>query len=130
MLAMTGNTAPYMQYAYVRMRSIFRKAEANVGATSQQPAKITLEHPAELDLAKYLLRFGETLQAVADDDKPNWLTGYLYELAGRFSVFYDDCPVLQSAEPLRSSRLSLCRLTADVMRRGLNLLGIAVIEQM
>jgi arginyl-tRNA synthetase len=67
---------------------------------------------------------------MADDDKPNWLTSYLYELAGKFSAFYDNCPVLQSAEPQRSSRLQLCRLTADVMQRGLNLLGIDVIEQM
>jgi arginyl-tRNA synthetase len=90
----------------------------------------TLTHPAELDLAKHILRFPETLQAVADDDKPNWLTNYLYDLAGKFSVFYDNCPVLQSDEPTRSSRLTLCRLTADVMKRGLNLLGIDVIEQM
>jgi arginyl-tRNA synthetase len=131
MLAMTGNTAPYMQYAYVRVRSIFRKS-AMEGSASAEPRSISiaLTHPAELELAKHLLRFGETLQAVADDDKPNWLTGYLYELAGKFSVFYDNCPVLQSAEPLRSSRLSLCRLTADVMKRGLSLLGISVIEQM
>jgi arginyl-tRNA synthetase len=132
MLAMSGNTAPYMQYAYVRIRSIFRKAAEGGGGTSPRPVAtgMSLLHPAELDLAKHLLRFATTLQAVADDDKPNWLTGYLYELAGKFSVFYDNCPVLQSAEPLRSSRLSLCRLTADVMRCGLNLLGIAVIEQM
>jgi len=125
MLAMTGNTAPYMQYAYVRVQSIFRKA-----GNPPLPDRVTLEHAAELDLAKYLLRFAETLQAVADDDKPNWLTGYLYELAGQFSTFYDNCPVLQSAEPQRSSRLLLCRLTADVMRTGLNLLGIETIEQM
>jgi len=67
---------------------------------------------------------------VLADDKPNWLTGYLYELAGKFSAFYDSCPVIQSAEPTRSSRLALCRLTADIMKRGLNLLGIDVIEQM
>jgi arginyl-tRNA synthetase len=126
MLAMTGNTAPYMQYAYVRVQSIFRKA----GTAKTDLAKVTLEHAAELDLAKRILRFAETLQAVADDDKPNWLTGYLYDLAGKFSVFYDNCPVLQSEEPTRSSRLVLCRLTADVMKRGLNLLGIDVIEQM
>jgi len=89
-----------------------------------------LDHPAELDLAKHILRFTETLQAVADDDKPNWLTAYLYDLAGKFSAFYDNCPVIQSAEPTRSSRLQLCRLTADIMKRGLNLLGIDVIEQM
>ena len=67
---------------------------------------------------------------MADDDKPNWLTAYLYDLAGKFSAFYDNCPVLQSAEPLRSSRLVLCRLTADVLKQGLDLLGIDVIEQM
>ena len=128
MLAMTGNTAPYMQYAYVRVQSIFRK---NTAAASGDAAyNITLEHAAELDLAKHILRFPETLQAVADDDKPNWLTGYLYDLANKFSTFYENCPVLQSPEPTRSSRLALCRLTADVIKRGLNLLGIDVIEQM
>jgi arginyl-tRNA synthetase len=129
MLAMTGNTAPYMQYAYVRVQSIFRKAGIGsefVGATHASP----LQHSTELDLAKHILRFTETLQAVADDDKPNWLTSYLYDLAGKFSAFYDNCPVIQSAEPTRSSRLQLCRLTADIMKRGLNLLGIEVIEQM
>jgi len=81
-------------------------------------------------LAKHILRFPDTLQAVAEDDKPNWLTSYLYELANKFSGFYENCPVLQSPEPTRSSRLVLCRLTADVIRRGLDLLGIDVIEQM
>jgi arginyl-tRNA synthetase len=126
MLAMTGNTAPYMQYAYVRVQSIFRKA----GVLTAGMPQITLEHPAELDLAKHILRFSETLQAVADDDKPNWLTSYLYDLANKFSSFYENCPVLQSPEPTRSSRLVLCRLTADVIKCGLNLLGIDVIEQM
>ncbi len=126
MLAMTGNTAPYMQYAYVRVQSIFRKA----GAATTNVTPITLEHVAELDLAKHILRFPETLHAVAEDDKPNWLTSYLYDLANKFSTFYENCPVLQSEEPTRSSRLLLCRLTADVIKRGLNLLGIDVIEQM
>jgi arginyl-tRNA synthetase len=125
MLAMTGNTAPYTQYAYVRVQSIFRKAGAAPGN-----APIALGEPAEIDLAKHILRFGETLRSVVDDDKPNWLTGYLFDLAGKFSAFYDQCPVLESDEPIRSSRLTLCRLTADVMKRGLNLLGIDVIEQM
>jgi arginyl-tRNA synthetase len=125
MLAMTGNTAPYMQYAYVRVQSIFRKAGAPTEAVTISP-----EHPAEMELAKHLLRFGETLQELIVDDKPNWLTAYLYDLAGKFSVFYDNCPVLQSAEPVRSSRLQLCRLTADVIKQGLALLGINVIEQM
>jgi arginyl-tRNA synthetase len=126
MLAMTGNTAPYMQYAYVRVQSIFRKA----GDAKSDSASIRLEHAAELDLAKHILRFPETLQAVAEDDKPNWLTSYLYDLSNKFSTFYENCPVLQSPEPTRSSRLLLCRLTADVIKRGLNLLGIDVIEQM
>jgi arginyl-tRNA synthetase len=126
MLAMNGNTAPYMQYAYVRVQSIFRKA----GAARADIVTASLEHAAELDLAKHILRFPETLHAVAEDDKPNWLTGYLYDLTGKFSAFYENCPVLQSAEPTRSSRLLLCRLTADVIKRGLNLLGIEVIEQM
>ena len=125
MLAMNGNTGPYLQYAYVRVQSIFRKA----GNTASN-APVTLDHPTELDLAKHILRFSDTLEAVLADDKPNWLTGYLYELAGKFSAFYDNCPVIQSAEPTRSSRLVLCRLTADIMKRGLNLLGIDVIEQM
>jgi arginyl-tRNA synthetase len=126
MLAMNGNTAPYMQYAYVRVQSIFRKA----GDARAAIAAVSLEHAAELDLAKHILRFPETLHAVAEDDKPNWLTGYLYDLTGKFSAFYENCPVLQSAEPTRSSRLLLCRLTAEVIKRGLNLLGIEVIEQM
>ena len=126
MLAMNGNTAPYMQYAYVRVQSIFRKA----GNAKADIATVSLEDPAELDLAKHILRFPETLHAVAEDDKPNWLTSYLYDLTGKFSAFYENCPVLQSAEPTRSSRLLLCRLTADVIKRGLNLLGIEVIEQM
>jgi arginyl-tRNA synthetase len=125
MLAMTGNTAPYMQYAYVRVQSIFRKAGAEPVATG-----MSLPHPAELELGKQLLRFPEILQAVADDDKPNWLTGYLYDLTGKFSTFYENCPVLQSTEPSRSSRLLLCRLTAAIIKHGLNLLGIDVIEQM
>ena len=91
---------------------------------------LLVAHPAELDLAKHLLRFSETLQAVLDDDKPNWLTSYLYDLSAKFSTFYENCPVLQSDEPVRSSRLTLCRLTADVIKRGLSLLGIDVIEQM
>lgn len=125
MLAMTGNTAPYLQYAYVRVQSIFRRSGSPGGS-----GPLRLQHEAELNLAKQILRFPETLQAVMDDDKPNWLTGYLYELTTKFSAFYENCPVLQSAEPVRSSRLTLCRRTAEVIKQGLNLLGIDVIEQM
>jgi arginyl-tRNA synthetase len=128
MLALSGNTAPYMQNAYVRIRSIFRRAGLPDDAVG--PGAITVEHPAELDLAKHLLRFGETLEMVIEDDKPNWLTGYLYEVAGRFHAFYENCPVIDSPEPTRSDRLRLCRHTAEVVRQGLNLLGIEVVEQM
>jgi arginyl-tRNA synthetase len=145
MLAMQGNTAPYLQYAYVRIRSIFRKADAEkseirnpksegIAKTQNQkpktPADISLSHDTELALAKHLLKFSDVLQQLADDDKPNWLTSYLYDLATKFSAFYDQCPVLQSEEPTRRSRLALCRLTADVMKKGLDLLGIETIEQM
>jgi arginyl-tRNA synthetase len=139
MLAMTGNTAPYMQYAYVRVQSIFRKSSVGrlptgggekAAASGDAAYSVSLQHPAELDLAKHILRFPETLHAVVEDDKPNWLTSYLYDLSNKFSTFYENCPVLQSEEPTRSSRLLLCRLTADVIKRGLNLLGIDVIEQM
>jgi arginyl-tRNA synthetase len=140
MLAMQGNTAPYLQYAYVRIRSIFRKAAgmpsaANAASPPIQHSgnalpPIALKHDAELALAKHLLKFSDVLQQLAQDNKPNWLTGYLYDLATKFSAFYDQCPVLQSEQPTRRSRLALCRLTADVLKQGLELLGIETMEQM
>lgn len=128
MLAMQGNTAPYLQYAYVRIRSIFRKGA--VGAHGSAPGSVALNHPAELDLAKHLLNFDWALQQVLDDYKSNYLCGYLYDLSGKFSAFYENCPVLQSEEPTRSTRLLLCQHTAAVLKKGLNLLGIDTIEQM
>ncbi|HEY0010057.1 MAG TPA: arginine--tRNA ligase, partial [Tepidisphaeraceae bacterium] len=125
MLAMEGNTAPYLQYAHARIRSIFRKAD---NASSE--AAITLDAPQELSLAKHILRLGETLDTVARDLKPHVLCAYLYELATRFSAFYEHCPVLKSEEPMRSSRLALCALTARTMALGLDLLGIEHPEQM
>lgn len=131
LLALTGNTAPYLQYAYARIRSIFRKGGA--GEAPLQPStpdSISLEAAEELALAKHLLNFGLTVQAVADDYRPNYLCNYLYELAGRFTAFYESCPVLKAAEPARSSRLVLCDLTARVLKQGLELLGIETLEQM
>jgi arginyl-tRNA synthetase len=128
MLALTGNTAPYMQYAYARIRSIFRKGAEQVGEPTEAP--IRLAEPAERELGKRLLGFEETLRAVSADNKPNYLTSYLFDLASAFSGFYENCPVLQAAPEVRDSRLRLCELTARVIRRGLDLLGIAVIEQM
>ncbi|MBN2842565.1 MAG: arginine--tRNA ligase, partial [Sedimentisphaerales bacterium] len=129
MLAMEGNTAPYMQYAYARVQSIFRKALTE-GKTITAGAAISLQEPAELALAKILVRYAETLSAVSRELRPHILTGYLFELAGEFSTFYNACPVLKAQEPVCSSRLALCRLTADTLKHGLSMLGIETIEQM
>jgi len=128
MLALQGNTAPYMQYAYARVRSIFRKGSADADALRGTP--ITLAGPAERALARRLLRLEEILAAVAAECKPNILTTYLFELASEFSTFYETCPVLKADPPTRASRLRLCDLTARTIRTGLALLGIDVIEQM
>ncbi|HVF09677.1 MAG TPA: arginine--tRNA ligase, partial [Abditibacteriaceae bacterium] len=129
MLAMNGNTAPYLQYAYVRIRSIFRRAEEETQVAAAKP-EMHLEHPAEMELAKFLLRFNLAIETALSDYRINAISDYLFELAQTFTAFYDACPVLKSEEPLRGSRLALCRLTADVLRQGLHLLGIETIEQM
>lgn len=126
MLALQGNTAPYLQYAYARIKSIFRKAEGN-----HLKAEMILAAPEELALAKHLLNFGLTLEAVADDLRPNYLCNYLFELAGKFTSFYENCPVLKADnEATRNSRLALCDLTARVLKLGLETLGIETVEQM
>jgi arginyl-tRNA synthetase len=127
-LAMDGNTAPYLQYAYARIRSIFRKGDTD--SQTVRGAKLVLRDPYEMALAKQVLRFGEAIGAVARELKPHHLCNYLYELATRFSGFFENCPVLKSEEPLRSSRLALCDLTARTMATGLDLLGIEHPEQM
>lgn len=128
LLALNGNTAPYLQYAYARIRSIFRKG--GLEGQSGSDAKIQLSAPEEVALAKKLLNFGLVLEATAEEYRPNFLCNYLYELAGTFTSFYESCPVLKS-EPLeRASRLALCDLTARVLRQGLDVLGIRVLDQM
>jgi arginyl-tRNA synthetase len=127
MLSLEGNTAPYMQYAYARIKSIFRKAAE---FQTHEPAAISLAEPAERALAIKLLQFHEALEVVAAECLPNVLCGYLYDLAGAFMSFYESCPVLKAEPEVRSSRLALCKLTADVIKRGLGLLGIETIEQM
>ena len=126
MLSLDGNTAPYLQYAYARVRSIFRKA----GVAAEVPASLNLEHPTELALARHILRLGEVINVVSRELKPHHLCNYLYDLSTRFSGFYENCPVLQSPEPLRSSRLALCDLTARTLGLGLELLGIEHPERM
>jgi len=129
MLAFTGNTAPYLLYAYSRIKSIFRKL--GPGEYQIQPGAIHLAAPEELVLAKHLLNFGLALEGVAEEYRPNFLCNYLYELAGKFTSFYEHCPVLKAEDAAtRDSRLALCDLTARVMQRGLTVLGIETIEQM
>jgi arginyl-tRNA synthetase len=125
MLALNGNTAPYLLYAYARIKSIFRKAESG-----KRKAEFVLAAPEEIALAKHLLNFGLTLEAVAEEYRPNFLCNYLFELAGKFTSFYENCPVLKAEEAVRDSRLSLCDLTARVLKQGLETLGIETVEQM
>jgi arginyl-tRNA synthetase len=130
MLALQGNTAPYLQYSYVRIRSIFRKAaEAGETLNSQLPT-LNLAEPQEIVLAKKLNQFGEVLPLVLDDYRPNLLANYLYELASTFHGFFEACPVLKSDGATRASRLALCDLTARVLEQGLALLGIQVPSRM
>jgi arginyl-tRNA synthetase len=149
MLAMTGNTAAYMQYSYARVRSIFEKAGVETEPVRQtqragssstptgaedRPTRsiaILLTTPQERALALALLQFSEALERVAADYRPNFLTGYLFELASRYSDFFEHCPVLKAEnDALRASRLALCDLTARTLQRGLNLLGIETVERM
>jgi arginyl-tRNA synthetase len=141
LLALNGNTAPYLQYAYARIRSIFRKGNVEQGVPPVSPSESRITHhlspsslrlaaPEELALARHLLNFGLVLEAVAEDYRPNFLCNYLYELAGRFTAFYENCPVLKSEAEQRASRLVLCDLTARVLKQGLAVLGIETLEQM
>jgi len=131
MLAMNGNTATYMQYAYARVRSIFARGGVDVDALRASGAEILLGTPAERALGLAILQFGEALELAAADYRPNHLTAYLFELAGRYSTFFEQCPVLKAeTDELRQSRLLLSDLTARVIRKGLELLGIEVVEKM
>lgn len=131
MLAMTGNTATYMQYAYARVRSIFAKGGVDVEALRASRAPILLDSPAERALAVELLRFGEALDMTVSEYRPNQLTSYLFDLANRYSTFFEKCHVLRAeTEALRQSRLLLCDLTARTLQKGLELLGIPVVEKM
>lgn len=129
MLSFQGNTAPYLQNAYVRIRSIFRKLTEG-GETWKGGGALNLEHAAEQSLGKRLLQFGEVLPQVLEDYRPNTLANYLFELANTFHAFYEACPVLKSAGLQRESRLELCDLTARMLKTGIGLLGIEVPERM
>jgi arginyl-tRNA synthetase len=129
MLSFQGNTAPYLQNAYVRIRSIFRKL-VDSGAIWEPGAEIVLGLPAEEALGKKLLQFGEVVLQVLSDHRPNILANYLYELANTFHGFYEACPVIKAEAGLRPSRLELCDLSERVLKTGLGLLGIEVPERM
>jgi arginyl-tRNA synthetase len=126
MLSLQGNTAPYLQNAYVRIRSIFRKA----GETQTKIDRLILGDAAEINLAKRLCQFAEVVPQVLNDFRPNILANYLFELANSFHTFYEACPVLKSGEPVRGSRLALSDLAGRVLQRGLDLLGIKVPDKM
>jgi arginyl-tRNA synthetase len=128
LLAFDGNTAPYVQNAYVRIRAIFRKA----GLEQPSPrAEVKLVEPAELALGRRLLDFADSVFLAAEEYRPHYLCLYLFELATLFHKFYESCPVLSAkGDGVRDSRLVLCDVTARTLRQGLNLLGIDVVEQM
>jgi arginyl-tRNA synthetase len=126
MLSLDGNTAPYLQYAYSRIRSIFRRA----GVGARPDAGISLAEPAERALAFELVGFGTVVGEVAGSLEFHHLAAYLYRLASAFSAFYERCPVLRADDAVRDSRLVLCDLTARVLRQGLYLMGIRTLERM
>jgi arginyl-tRNA synthetase len=130
MLAMNGNTATYMQYAFARVRSIFVKGNIDIRKIRTQTEKLVLTEPAERALALELLKFGEAVEFALRDYRPNFLTTYLFELANRYSVFFEQCPVLKADGDLKTSRLLLCDLTARTLQKGLELLGIETVERM
>jgi len=129
MLALEGNTAPYLLYACTRTQSLARKARES-GVIAADALGLRLGAPEEIALVKHLMNFGLVLEAVADDYRPNFLCNYLYELAGLLSRFWERCPVLKSAEPERTSRLILNRLTGSVLKQGLEVLGLETTDQM
>lgn len=131
MIALQGDTAPYLQYAYARNRSIFRKAEISPESFAKSPPTAILEHPSERALGLKLLQYPESLEAAAYDYRPNILANYLYDLANTYGGFFRDCPVLKApSEELKNSRLALCEQTARTLRHGLGLLGIGTVERM
>ncbi len=131
MLAMNGNTATYMQYAYARVRSIFTKGNIDIGSLRRSPEPVQISTPQERALAMELLKFDEAIESAVRDYRPNQLTSYLYELANRYSAFFEHCPVLKADdESVQQSRLKLCDLTARTIQLGLRLLGIETVERM
>jgi len=130
MLQLTGNTAAYMQYAVARVEGVLEKGGIDRVSLRRSAPAIVLADPKERALALELMRFGEVLEDVEADYRPNVLTAWLFDVAGCYSAFYDALPILKAAEPERSSRLALCDLTGRVLRKGLELLGIGTVRKM
>ncbi|MBY0356525.1 MAG: arginine--tRNA ligase [Candidatus Obscuribacterales bacterium] len=129
MLSLQGNTAPYMMYAYVRVKGISREGGVDFQKLGDS-ARVTLQEKAEFELAKQLLKFDAALEVVIEEFLPNRICEYLFELSQKFNQFYEACPVLNAPEPLRTSRLILCDLTARTIQAGMNVLGITLPERM
>lgn len=131
MLSLTGDTAPYLQNSYVRVRAIERKGGTpDFSVFLSGNGRMLLSEEREINLARVLCRFSEVTPTTLDDCRPNLLAAYLYELARAFHSFYEACPVLRSEDPVRSSRLTLCEITARVLKLGMSLLGIRMLEKM
>src|SRR5262249_39257826 len=131
MTLLTGNTATYMQYAFARNRSIYRKGRENVERFRSAPPLPSLAEPDERALALQLVRFEDALASAAVDYRPSQITAYLWDLAKTYSGFFQNCPVLKAPTPeLRDGRLLLCDVTARVIQKGLDLLGIRTLERM
>ena len=125
MLSLEGNTAPYLQYAYARIQSLFQRGGVD---SDELTGDVTIESPYEHDLALALARFQETLEHVAETVMPHFLCAYLYDVAAKFMRFYEHCPILDG--PARASRLKLCHATAETLKNGLGLLGIDTVDRM
>ena len=133
MLALSGNTAPYLLYAVVRIAGIARRGGHEDGAGAADPealASLAFSEPQEWALVRQLLQFDAVVQEVEEELLPNRLCSYLFELCQLFNRFYDQVPVLRAEEPARGSRLALCRLSAETLKQGLGLLGIPTLERM
>jgi arginyl-tRNA synthetase len=131
MLSLEGNTAVYLQYAQARCRSIFRKGNIEATPYAAGTVSVRIGEPAERQLALSLLGFGLAVDSVLETWSPHKLCGYLFDLAGTYTTFYEQCPVLKASDPaVRESRLMLCWLTAAVLQAGLAMLGIAAPERM
>ncbi|MFV1964455.1 MAG: arginine--tRNA ligase [Pirellulaceae bacterium] len=131
MLALNGNTATYMQYSYARVQGIFARGNVDIDTLRASPARFALTEPDERALGIKLLGFAEALDEVLVDYRPNLLTNYLFELTKTFFTFYENCPVLRAEqESVRHGRLLLCDLTARMIRQGLAMLGIRVVDRM